>query len=121
MGYKSLVVSSVNKAFSLVKDLAINVTLSKSTVTGFDFASNSAVVTNAPAIIVKAILVTKARKPTDEQSATVSNSLLMKSIDIPDPTIYDRITMEDGSMWSLVMPYANDGYTITVNIKREGT
>lgn len=120
MGYRTTVRSNVQKAFNILKDLAINVTFSRSTVTEFDFATNAAVATVIPPVIVKAILINKARKPDSEQSGTSSTSLLMKVEDISDPTIYDRITMPDGSVWRIVTPCSNDGYTITVEIRKEG-
>jgi hypothetical protein len=119
MGYQATVKNNVNKAFKLLKDLAVSVTLSSKASTGFDFATNSVVGVTTTSKVIKAIPIDKKRNPSDKLDSTISRSYLFKADDLPDPTIYDTITVVSTSeVWNVVTPYANDGFTVTVNVTK---
>jgi len=123
MGYRNTVQGNVNKAFNLLKDLAVMVTLSSKSDSGFNFATNSVDTQVVTTKLIKAIPITKARRPDAKSSATVQHSFLFKAIDLKDPTIYDSITVIDklgnvSEVWQIAPHYTSDGFTVTVNVVR---
>lgn len=119
MGYKATISSNVDKAFKMLKDLAVMVTLSSKKDSGFDFAANAplTVVTTSKSIL--GVPVQKKRDPSTNPNNTISHSFIFKAKDLPDPTIYDTISVIGGETWRIVPPYDNDGFIITVNVTRE--
>ena len=62
MGFRNLVERNVKKAFDMVKDLAIDVTLTNTRVSHFDFGSGApSLVASAP-VYIKGILVTERQR-----------------------------------------------------------
>lgn len=119
MGYQNTVKSNVTKAFRLLKDLAVQVTLSSKANTGFDFATNSVTNVTTTSKVIKAIPLEKRRNPSDKLDSTISHSYLFKAEDVPDPTIYDTITVvSTGETWNVVPPCTNDGFTVTANVAK---
>lgn len=124
MGYRGTVKSNVNKAFRLLKDLAVPVTLTSKSDSGFDFATNSVKTPVSLTKPIMAIPVTKRRSPDGKGSHSLQHSFLLKASDIDDPTIYDTLSVLGvndavAQVWKVVPPYENDGYTITVNVSKE--
>lgn len=119
MGYRNTISSNVDKAFKLLKDLVVDVTLSSRSDTGFDFASNSAISVTTASKPIQAILISKTRPPSDKSSSTVQQSFLFKAKDISDPTIYDTITIVNGGSWKVKPPYQNDGFLVTADVTKE--
>ena len=116
MGYSNLITQQVRKAFIAIKDLAVDITLVSTKPTAFNFGTNSATTPTATTVTTKGVVTNKKRK--GEFSNTISTELLLKSTDIADPTLYDKVIIA-GVEWSIVPPYVNDGYLITVNITKE--
>jgi hypothetical protein len=120
MGYKSMIRGQVNKAFSLVKDLADIVTLTEKNATGFNFSTNTATISTPTTKSIKGLLVErKNTKGKKDIGTTLNMSYLFKSDDLNSPDIYDTITTSNGDVWKMVPPYINDGYLITVNVTKE--
>jgi hypothetical protein len=116
MGYRSLVVNKVRKAFDLVKDLAIEVTLTQKDTTGFNFGTAENNMSTPVITVVKAVVVTSDK--TSAEKGTITKEVLLKSEDVNDITLYDKITI-NGIVWSINFPHKDDGYVTTLNIYRE--
>ncbi len=122
MGYLSMVRGNARKAFSLVKDLADDVTLTSKNNVTYDFGTKDATAATQTTKVVKGILKEQKRYFSSSDSeihATVGKEFLFLAEDISDPTLYDTITMSNSSVWRMIPPYKNDGILITVTVTRE--
>ena len=125
MGLRNLAESSVKKAFNAVKDLALDVVLTNSAATGYDFATAEAVMSATTTRPVKGILIEKkqgrgrASAEGVQTGSSVSLQMLFKATDVPEPSIYDTITTSDNRVWRMVPPYTNDGFLVTVSLAKE--
>ena len=118
MGYRSIVKSNVRKAFSAVKDLAIELTLTQTNKESFDFSTDTPITTTPVTTTIKAIEL-KTGRPGKVPTQGVNKTLLLNAEDIPDPDVYDSVALADGTVWKFVPPYDNNGYTITATISKE--
>lgn len=118
MSYKGLVKQNVSKAFGYLKDLAITLTLSQTNKTSFDFANNVPEVTTPVTKVIKGIEL-KAKRAEDASKQTILKRVMLIADEIPDPDIYDSVTLNDNTVWRFVPPYENNGYTITVTLSKE--
>ena len=116
MGYRERVISEVDRAFSLIKNLAVDVTLVEKAATAFAFGTGIATITTGTSKVVKGVIVEKAS--VDVVSNTLVMKLMCKAKDIDQPDIYDKVTIS-GVTWNIVPPFQNDGYTITIKVARE--
>lgn len=114
MGYDSLVKNNVRKAFNKIKDLAIVVTFSSRNASSFDFNENESIKSAAVSVAIKCLEESQERKDN-----TLIKKLLCKTEDLYDPAIYDTVTFADGSKWTCVQPYLNDGYLTKVTVSKE--
>jgi hypothetical protein len=119
MGYKATISGNVDKAFKMLKDLAVMVTLSSKKDSGFDFATNAPVTVVTTSKNIPAIPLQKRRSRSTNPDNTMSHSFIFKAKDLPDPTIYDTISVIGGETWKVIPPYDNDGYIVTANVARE--
>jgi hypothetical protein len=106
MSYKSLVDSQVKKAFSLVKDLAIDAVLTKKVNPVFDFGTGDASTTSEAAITVKIIEIANDKK--SQKSNLVQKTFMVKASDVGNLNIYGSINIS-GADWKLGMPVKDDG------------
>jgi len=116
MGYRSLVIQKVRTAFNTIKDLAVDVTLTQSSPTGYNFATNQLVGASTATTTIKGVLLESDREEVENK---IAGKLLLKSEDVSDLTIYDSLVI-NGITWNIVPPYKDNGYTIEVEIAREG-
>lgn len=125
MGYRNSVTSNVRKAFSMLKDLAVDVTLSNNRATGFDFGTAEPVIVTGAAKYIKGILIQKkqergtSRPGAPQSGSSINMQMLFKATDVPDPSIYDTITTRELQVWKMVPPYTNDGFLVTVSVTKE--
>lgn len=119
MGYANTIRGNVKKAFNLLGDLALDVTLSHTANAGFDFATNSTITPVLTTKVIKGVLVERKRERGEKPNSSAQMSFLFKAEDLDDPTVYDTITTIAGAIWRVVPPYSNDGYLITVNVAKE--
>ena len=120
MGYKSLVTNSVKKAFKSIGDLAESVTLSKHGASTFDFATNQVTAGTATSTTIKGVLIEKRKSiGGKEANGTKEMQYIFPASDLSDPSIYDTITTASGAIWSIVPPHRNDGYLITIDVRKE--
>ena len=116
MSYKALVDSNVTLAFNLLKDLAVDATLSKSGTVTFDFDTASNVESTRAELPIKAVVVDDDKK--SDKSNSIVRQLLFKTRGLGDLNAYDRINI-DGHEWQFGPLINNDGYTILAEIYRE--
>lgn len=117
MKLKGLIQNSLNKAFTLVGDLAVDCILTEKVATGFSFTTNS--VNSDPEVTktVKCIVLNKSNPR--EVTNSLSIDVLFKSTDIDTPDVYDRAYIE-GIQWVVVPPFLDNGYTIRMTLTRVG-
>lgn len=118
MGYSNTIKGNVKKAFNLLGDIAVNVTFSHTTNSGFNFSTAEVTAPATTTKTIKGFIVAKRRERNEKPDNAVQMSLIFKAEDIPDPSIYDTITA-DSIVWRVIPPYNSDGYVITVNIVKE--
>jgi hypothetical protein len=116
MGYSSLVKRQVRNAFSTVKDLAVDITLTANTATGYNFATETATMGTPVSTVVKGIKLKEGNSK--EVNSTILLEMLLISEDVPTPDIYDKANVY-GFDWNIVPPFEDNGYTITLKLSRE--
>lgn len=119
MSYKATINGNVNKAFKLLKDLAVTVTFTSKTNAGFDFSTNALKTVVFSSKPVQAIPLDVKK----QEGNTAEKSFLFKVSDIQDVNIYDKIVVSGSGpfsgVWNVVLPYSSDGFTITANVVKE--
>lgn len=119
MGYRALIQRQVRSAFSKLKDLAVDVTLSRSSPTTFNFSTMAAGVSAPTSTVVKGVVTEVKRKDNRDGKSqnTKISELILITADVADFTDFDTITI-GGILWKPSLPYLDNGYTITVEIVR---
>lgn len=115
MGYQTTIKANIKKAFRIAGDIAKDVTLSQSTSSGFDFATNTATVSASVSKPIKGILVAR-KKNRDDAKAASQQDFLFQSSDFTNMSSYDTITELDGTVWKMVLPFRDDGFLVTVSV-----
>jgi hypothetical protein len=115
MSYTNLIDINLNRAFNLLKDLAINAVLQKVNTTSFDFGT--AVASVAPTNINVKIIVVEDSRDHKETSAT-TRQVLMKAKGIGQLNTTDRLIF-NGQTWKLSHVLKSDGYIVQAEIVRE--
>lgn len=116
MGYQTLIDSNLVKAFNSVKDLAIDIVLTKKTDPTFNFGSGAAEFSTTQMVTTKAIVVETKKKAADRNS--VEKQLMLKSKDVGDLNNYATIQLESLT-WTVGDIQKNDGFISIVNVYRE--
>lgn len=115
MGYRSLVMAKVRKAFEAVGDLVYDVTLIQSDTTGFNFTSLTANKSSLSTTVVKALFVEKTKKGSDSNVRT--GKLTFITEDVNDLSQYDRVLIK-AVEWKIVEPVTDDDYLTTATVTR---
>jgi hypothetical protein len=125
MSYDALLRSKVRKAFSAVGDIKAIVTLSQKASASFDFSTGLATTGSSTVKTVECIVVARKKEATRSRGAQTQQlsmdsqmQLLFKADDIDDVTVYDTVTMPDGKVWSLILPFETDGYLVTATVSK---
>lgn len=116
MGYSSLISKQVNKAFTMLGDLAKDIVLYEKVAIDYSFNTQTPLYVEQTTKAVKGVILRK--KIPNKVSSTLQAELLIKSEDVVHPDIYDKALIE-GIQWNIVPPYKNNGFTITLNLARE--
>jgi len=103
MGYRTLLDRNLTRAFNLIKDLAVDVTLIKISKSEFDFGSQSATTTEE-SVITKAVWI-----EVDEQ-------IMLKSATVGDINMYSGVSYQ-GKLWKIVEILKNDGYIVILKVE----
>ena len=117
MGYSALVKKQVRSAFSLVGDLAVNITLSQKNPASFNFATGDIATTATTQSVIRAIFTNKGRSK--DVANTIIGELMIITEDVDDLTIYDSAVI-NGVTWNFVPPYDNDDYVTKIKVTKEG-
>jgi hypothetical protein len=122
MSYVNLINKNVDLAFQAIKDLAIEVTLTKKNVTGFDFGSGSNTEDADTVLVTTAVVVSAVKGNPDNREATNRNkqqkNVMLKKQDVGDVTFYDTLLIA-GQLWQLGQIITDDGFIVTVEVFRE--
>lgn len=117
MGYKSLVDSNITLAFNLLKDMAEDAVLNKSSSAEFDFGVGLMKTDNAlKNLPIKAVVIDDDK--TSKEHNSIKRQILFKTRGLGDINAYDTITI-DGNLWRFGPKINDDGYTILAEIYRE--
>jgi hypothetical protein len=115
MSYKALIESSVELAFKTVQDLAEDVVLIQRDSSSFDFATKATVKTSAVQTTIKCVVVNSKKK--EKESNSVKKTLMFKSSDLADITLYDTVLL-NGITWKMAQPQNDNGYVTILEIYR---
>jgi len=116
MGYKALVNKNVAKAFTLLKDLAEDITLTKKTATSFNFSTLTASDTEAAALTTKAVITDSNKQSLDRN--VVKKIMLLKTQDIGDISLYDKISY-NSQTWLIGPSILSDNFVTVVEVQKE--
>jgi hypothetical protein len=116
MSYSKLIDKNIDRAFKLVKDLAIIATFTKRVDSTFNF--NTGIAKNTFESIDVKVITKNIKKPAAESHNTYSQQIMFKTSDIPDVRLYDAVLI--GSIaWKITKYIGNDTFITTVEISRE--
>ncbi len=115
MSYQALIDTNLRKVFDLVKDLAVEVTLSKKT-ESFNFGTGLPVTSQSSTVVTKAIVIDSSKRSQDRNST--SKQIMFKSKDVGDLKSYSQVTIENVD-WILGNIQKNDGFILLAEISRE--
>jgi len=116
MGYRALINKNVAKAFTLLKDLAEEITLTKKTATNFNFNTLAATDVETAPVITKAV-ITDASKYSRERNVN-KKVMLLKTQDIGEIALYDKI-LYNGQTWLIGPPIISDTFITVVEVQKE--
>lgn len=117
MGYRSMVERNVDKAFKLIGDLAITVTLNRKTKATFNFDTLDVKTTLTPNLITSAVLLDSSKRSAEHN--TRSTSLILKTKEIGDINLFDSVTIGT-DLFKIGPIISTDGYITNVEIFKEG-
>ena len=114
MAYKSLIDSSLARAYQLAKDLAMNVTFTKKS-GEFDFSTMETV--SADTSVVVKTIVTDGKQSKEDRSVKVKQ-LMFRSKDLGSISLFDTVVIQ-GETWKLGSVIKDSGYIIVVEAYKE--
>jgi len=109
MSYSGLINTNINRAFNMVKDLAIEVSLSKKSSASFDFTTD-VVTTVATTVLTKAV-ITDATK-TSKDNTVIKKIAMLNTKNIGEISSYDILSF-DNTTWR-IGPIINSTQFITI-------
>lgn len=113
---RALVKSAVREAFAAIGSLATNIEFIQKESSKFNFSGPQSPQTEVVDFI-KCVDVATRRKKSDSPNAVATKSLLVVEDDVPALDIYDSVRI-DGTVWQIVHPIEQNGYTTTVEVVR---
>lgn len=120
MDYDSLVKKQLNLAFtSRLGNLVDEVVFAQSQSASYNFGTNAVTQGSTNTVTIKGLLSSRRRNLPDSGTNALMLELMFQAADISDVTIYDTVTI-NGVLYNVVLPYTNNGYTVTVEVTREG-
>jgi hypothetical protein len=116
MSYRNLIDAQVRKAFTLLKDLAEDVVLTKTTSSDFNFGTGEASITSPAPVVTKAVIVDSKKKSKDRN--TTEKLVLMKTQYTGDISLYDSFSYKN-EVWKFGDIISNDGHITVATVFRE--
>lgn len=117
MSYRAMVENNVDKAFKLIGDLAITVTLNKKTKATFDFNTLDVKTTLLSGIVTNAVMLTNDKRTAEHNTRSVS--LMLKTKEIGDINLFDSVTIGT-DVFKIGPIISTDSYITNVEILKEG-
>jgi hypothetical protein len=116
VSYQNLIDTNLNRAFTLLKDLAVNATLTLKPNPSFNFGLGDAEFSSAVNVTTKVIVVEKEKKAKDRN--TVETQIMLKTKEVGDLTRYSTIQL-NSQTWNIGDIPKDNGFISLVNIYRE--
>ena len=116
MSYRNLIDSQVRKAFILLKDLAEDIVLKKTTDATFNFGTGEAAITSPAPVVTKAVIVDTKKKSKDRN--TSEKVAILKTQFVGDISLYDSFTYRN-SVWKFGDVISSDGHITIATVFRE--
>lgn len=116
MSYRALLDNQVRQAFTLLKDLAKSVVLTKKNAAVFDFGTGEGTATTASTVTAKIVVTGEIKSK--RGANVVEKVVMLKSAEIGDITFYDTVEFE-GVTWKFGEPIRNEGPVLITSIYRE--
>jgi hypothetical protein len=110
MSLKGKITAAVNLAFNAVGDLAETVVLSTSSEVSYNFATGAKSETPATSSVI-AIVTTSEEGPTDNAVEAPRKEVLIKEVDLPDPSLFNKVTIS-GKEHSVLFYKASPGLVV---------
>jgi hypothetical protein len=114
MGFTKLIDANLTRAFNLVKDLAVMVTLIKKSGTSFDFNLGETLHLKSSNFDIKAIILNSEKT----SSTAVFKTLMFKSAQLQGITGYDGV-MISKVLWNIGEKLKDDGVIILLDVYKE--
>jgi hypothetical protein len=115
MSYSNLINTNITLAFKMLKDLAVDATIFKRSVSEFDFGSGVADLSTT-SVAVKVIVIGSEKK--SQEHNTVISQIMLRSKEVLDVTALDKITI-NGVSWRFSNILKSNGYIIVAAIAKE--
>ena len=112
MAIRSRILAGVDRAFIQLQDLVVDVTLTQSGSSSYDFSTNSTVPSATSTSTVRGILLTESKSSTDGNR--VSKTLILRSADVSDIDVYDSFTT--GGKTYRMESYTDNGFIIEITV-----
>jgi hypothetical protein len=116
VSYQTLIDTNLNRAFNLLKDLAIDSTLTLKPNPSFNFGTETSEFGTSTNVVTKAIIVSKEKKAKDRN--TVETKIMVKTKEVGDLTRYSTIQI-NSQTWNIGDVSKDNGFISLVNIYRE--
>jgi hypothetical protein len=117
MGYKATLEKNINKAFKMIGDLAISVTLKRKTKSTFNFDTLDVKNTESVDLITLAV-ITEIKKPTLEHNTRVS-SMMLKTKEVGDINLFDSVIINN-DIFKIGPVISTDNFITSVEVYKEG-
>jgi len=117
MGYKAMLERNIDKAFKLIGDLAISVTLVRKTKSTFNFDTLDVKNVESENLLTLAV-ITEMKKPTSEHNTRVT-SMMLKTKEIGDVNLFDSVIINNET-FKIGPLISTDNFITNVEIFKEG-
>ena len=117
MSFKTLITDNVTNAFYLIGDIAEDITFTNTTVSDYDFATQTTQSSTDNNLTVKAVVV-KSYKTNDDRPR-INADIIIKSSDVNSEILdgYDTVYLRSKN-WS-INTMEDNGYIINIQLGRE--
>lgn len=116
MGYQSLIDANLNKAFTILKDLTVDIVLTRKPNPSFDFSTVDVKFGKSETIATKGVV--SDIKKTSKDRNTVEKQVLLKSKDVGDLTWYSSMQFSNKT-WLIGEIPKDNGFILIANVYRE--
>jgi hypothetical protein len=119
MSYRNLINSQLKNAFRMLKDLAIDTTVTRKSDSGFDFSSNSVLKPKDSNVSVKVVIVDEDEGNGKDQRKVAKTTMMIQVQEVGDINVGDTIPL-NGQTYRVGPIINNDQYLLLVEAFKEG-